>query len=431
VSAVVAGACGSSSVNSPAGTGGSQASNGTGGGAFGSGGAAVSSGGTGTGGTVTATGGTGTGGTVTATGGTGTGGTVTATGGTGAGGAGLAASSGGTGMGGAVMSTGGVANGGSAPTGSGGSSAGGASAGASGAAGKAGGDGSAGGSTVADPGIAGDGKFTINSPFKAAPESATMAGVAKGTRMTFMMSNAASKYYPGGSRQVTVYIPVGYVANTPAPVLVVQDGTQYGPELMTVMDNLIAANRIPKTLGIMINPGANRSGEYDTVSDTYFKFVTEEVIPLAETTAKVKVTTDPQGRAAMGGSSGAPAAMGMAWFGDFLRLMTYSGTFVNLQSSTMYPHGAWEYGENLIPNAPMKPGLRIALEVGSMDNGATETAESFRNWRLGNEALAAALMAKGYHYKFNYAIGAVHVDGGVRSQTEPDVMEWLWQGYPK
>jgi enterochelin esterase-like enzyme len=364
------------------------------------------------------------------TGGTGTGGGVTATGGTGTGGAGPAASSGGAGTGGAAVSTGGAASGGSAPTGSGGSSAGGASAGTSGSAGTPGGVGSA-GSTAADPGTDGDGKFTINSPFKAAPESATMAGVAKGTRMTFMMSNAASKYYPGGSRQITVYIPVGYVANTPAPVLVVQDGTQYGPELMTVMDNLIAANRIPKTLGIMINPGTNRSGEYDTVSDTYFKFVTEEVIPLAETTAKVKVTTDPQGRAAMGGSSGAPAAMGMAWFGDFLRIMTYSGTFVNLQSSTMYPHGAWEYGETLIPNAPVKDGLRIALEVGSMDNGSTETAASFHNWRLGNEALAAALMAKGYHYKFTYAIGAGHVDGGVRSQTEPDVMEWLWRGYPK
>ena len=405
LSAVVAGACGSSSSDSPPGTGGTQASNGSGGRALGSGGAAVSSGGTGTGGAVTATGGSGTGG------------------------AGPGVSSGGTGTGGAVVSTGGSANGGSAPTGGGGSTAGGASGGASGTAGTSGGP--AGGSTVADPGTDGDGKFTINSPFKAAPESATMAGVAKGTRMTFMMSNATSKYYPGGSRQVTVYIPVGYVANTPAPVLVVQDGTQYGPELMTVMDNLIAANRIPKTLGIMINPGTNRSGEYDTVSDTYFKFVTEEVIPLAETTAKVKVTTDPQGRAAMGGSSGAPAAMGMAWFGDFLRIMTYSGTFVNLKSSTMYPHGAWEYGENLIPNAPVKLGLRIALEVGSMDNGANETAASFRNWRLGNEALAAALMAKGYHYKFTYAIGAGHVDGGVRSQTEPDVMEWLWRGYPK
>jgi enterochelin esterase-like enzyme len=407
LSAVVAGACGSSSNDLPAGSGGTQASTGTGGGAvgstFGSGGAAVSSGGSGTGGALSATGGSGTGG------------------------GNPAASS--TGTGGGVTSTGGVASGGS--TGSGGSSAGGASAGASGAAGKSGSGGSAGGSTVADPGTDGDGKFTINSPFKAAPESGTMAGVTKGTRMTFMMSNAASKYYPGGSRQVTVYIPVGYVANTPAPVLVVQDGTQYGPELMTVMDNLIAANRIPKTLGIMINPGSDRSGEYDTVSDTYFKFVTEEVIPLAETTAKVKVTTDPQGRAAMGGSSGAPAAMGMAWFGDFLRIMTYSGTFVNLKSSTMYPHGAWEYGENLIPNAPVKQGLRIALEVGSNDNGANETAASFRNWRLGNEALAAALMAKGYHYKFTYAIGAGHVDGGVRGQTEPDVMEWLWRGYPK
>jgi hypothetical protein len=80
------------------------------------------------------------------------------------------------------VSTGGAASGGSTATGGGGSSAGGASAGASGAAGKAGSDGSAGGSSVADPGIDGDGKFTINSPFKAAPESGTMAGVAQGTR---------------------------------------------------------------------------------------------------------------------------------------------------------------------------------------------------------------------------------------------------------
>jgi enterochelin esterase-like enzyme len=392
--AVGAASCAPSSTSSPVGTGGAQTSGGT----------------SGSGGVVASTGGTNASGGAVGSGGTGTGGANT----------------------GGATGSGGVGTGGSAATGGGGSpvGVGGATAGTSGTAGKAGTGGSA-GSSVADPGTAGDGNVTINSPFKAAPESATMAGVAKGTRTTFQMSNAASKYYPGGSRQVTVYSPVGYVANTPAPVLVVQDGTQYGPELMTVMDNLIAANRIPKTLGIMINPGTDRSGEYDTVSDVYFKFVTEEVIPLAETMAKVKVTTDPQGRAAMGGSSGAPAAMGMAWFGDFLRIMTYSGTFVNLKSSTMYPHGAWEYGENLIPNAPVKDGLRIALEVGSMDNGATETAASFRNWRLGNEALAAALMAKGYHYKFTYAVGAGHVDGGVRNQTEPEVMEWLWQGYPK
>jgi enterochelin esterase-like enzyme len=270
----------------------------------------------------------------------------------------------------------------------------------------------------------------ISSPFKAAPEFGVMAGVAKGRRMTFTMSNVGSKYYPGGSRTVQVYIPVGYVDNTPAPVMVVQDGTQYGNEVMNVMDNLIAAKKIPMMLGVLINPGADRSGEYDTVSDVYYHFVSEEVLPKVEMDYKIKITTDPQGRGAMGGSSGAPAAMGLAWFGDFTRLLTYSGTFVNLKSSTMYPHGAWEYGENLIPKSDLRP-LRIFLEVGSMDNGANETAASFRNWALGNMNLAAALKAKGYHYRFVYAIGAGHVDGGVRGQTMPQAMEWLWRGYPK
>jgi enterochelin esterase family protein len=282
-----------------------------------------------------------------------------------------------------------------------------------------------------DPGTTGDGDSMISSPFRAVPEFGVVAGVAKGRRMSFSMSNAASKYYPGGSRQVTVYIPVGYVDNTPAPVLVVQDGSQFGPEVMNVMDNLIAANKIPKLLGVMIDPGANRSGEYDTVSDVYFRFVTEEVLPRVQTDYKVMFTTDPQGRGALGGSSGAPAAMGMAWFGDFRRVLTYSGTFVNLRPSTMYPHGAWEYGENLIPMSAVVPGLRIFLEVGSNDNGATATAASFRSWPLGNMALAAALKAKGYHYKFIYAVGAGHEDIGVRGQTMPEAMQWLWQGYPK
>jgi enterochelin esterase family protein len=363
------------------------------------------------------------------------GGPAAGSGGTlGSGGAAVA-STGGAGTGGA--GTGGAASGGGAPAvGTGGSPVsggpGGAAAGAGGRTGPAGtGGGSAGGTLATDPGTAGDGDSMISSPFRAAPEFGAMAGVAKGRRVSFSFSNAASKYFPGGSRQVTVYIPVGYVDNTPAPVMVVQDGGQFGPEVMNVMDNLIAANKIPKMLGVMIDPGANRSVEYDTVSDVYFKFVTEEVLPRVQTDYKVMFTTDPQGRGALGGSSGAPAAMGMAWFGDFRRLLTYSGSFVNLKSSTMYPHGAWEYGETLIPMNPVMEGLRIFLEVGSNDNGNTATAASFRNWVLGNMTLAAALKTKGYHYKFIYATGAGHEDIGVRGQTLPEAMQWLWQGYPK
>ena len=252
------------------------------------------------------------------------------------------------------------------------------------------------------------------------------------------MPSASSKFFPTDTsgatfdRGVQLYIPNGYVQGTPAPFIVLQDGVQYGARLTAVLDNMISDGRLPKMLAVLIEPGpgGQRSKEYDTVSDVYYNFIQTEVLPKIETDYMVKFTTDPEGRAAMGGSSGAPAAMGMAWFGDFRRILTYSGTFVNLQSSTMYPHGAWEYHENLIPKADPKP-IRIFLEVGDQDNGFTTAASGFRNWVLGNQGMAAALKAKGYHYRFVFGTGGVgHVDGGIIGQTLPDALLWLWRGYP-
>jgi enterochelin esterase family protein len=381
-------------------------------------------------------------------GGAGTGGAGTAgsasggTGGSGSGGSSVGAAGNTGGSGGAAGSagagTGGAGAGGTATVGTGGSDAGVGSGGAAGRTGASdGGSGSiatrpdAGPTLATDPGTTGDGDFMISSPFRAVPEFGAVAGVAKGRRATFSFSNAASKYFPGGSRNVTVYIPVGYVDNTPAPLLVVHDGSQFGPEVMNTMDNLIAANKMPKVVGVMIDPGANRSVEYDTVSDAMFKFVTEEVLPRVQTDYKVMFTSDAQGRASFGGSSGAPAAMGMAWFGDFRRVLSYSGSFVSLKSNATYPHGAWGYGETLIPMSPVVEGLRIFLEVGSNDNGSTAAASGFRNWVLGNQLLRDSLKAKGYHYKYIFATGAGHEDIGVRGQTLPEAMQWLWQGYPK
>ena len=57
----------------------------------------------------------------------------------------------------------------------------------------------------------------------------------------------------------------------------------------------------------------------------------------------------------MGCSSGAAAALSMAWYRPDLyhRVLSYSGTFVNQQwpPSAETPHGAWEYHERLIPDS--------------------------------------------------------------------------------
>jgi enterochelin esterase-like enzyme len=147
-------------------------------------------------------------------------------------------------------------------------------------------------------------------------------------------------------------------------------------------------------------------------------------------------TDDPEGRGAYGCSSGGAAAFTMGWFSPnkYRRLITYSGTFVDQQNprsaeNATYPNGAWEYHQRLIAAAERKP-LRVFLQVSEMDNGATASEAGLHNWVLANQRMAAALKAKGYHYRFVYALGAGHCDAKVRRQTLPDTLVWMWRGYP-
>ena len=393
-----------------------------------------------------------------ASGGTGQGGASSGTGGqsgsssggaTGTGGAGAAGGGGGGGAGG-LAGTGGLAGAsGSATGGSGGSGVaagnggGGAVAGAGGSNGGMGAGGAGGG--VIDPGTEGDGDFMISSPFTPAPESTVGNGVPRGTMQSFMLASSASAIYPNNvmngqafNRQVQVYLPNGYVSGTEAPFMIVQDGSSYLNRLRPVLDNMIADGRLPKMIGIFINPGpgdgpgSQRGLEYDTVSDTYVRFIETEILPKVATDYGARFTTNPEGRASFGCSSGGAAAFTMGWFRPDLyrRIITYSGTFTNQASSTMYPHGAWEYHENLIPDNDPKP-LRVFLEVGSNDNGSTSPASGFRNWVLANQGMARELAAKSYHYRFIFANGAGHCDSNAIAQTLPETMAWAWRGYPR
>src|SRR4029077_2480392 len=108
--------------------------------------------------------------------------------------------------------------------------------------------------------------------------------------------------------------------------------------------------------------GSQRGLEYDTMSGLYAEFVETEVLPLVEKQYNVKLTKDPNRRATMGCSSGAAAALSMAWYRNDLyhRVLAYSLTAVNQQCppNPEPPHGPWEFHEHLIPNSPVKP-IRI------------------------------------------------------------------------
>jgi enterochelin esterase-like enzyme len=289
--------------------------------------------------------------------------------------------------------------------------------------------------------------------------------VPKGTVIEFTMSSADSKIYPGiardpgtfgtsdpadpaklivttshpapYTRHVAVYVPAQYVPGTAAPFIVGADGPDRS--LFTVLDNLIAEHKVPVQVAISIGngsgdaQGSERGLEYDTVSGRYAEFVESEVLPLVEAQAHVKLTHDPDARVTMGGSSGGSCAIIMAWYHPewYHRVLTYSGTYVNQQwpYNPQSAHGAWEFHEHLIPNSPAKP-IRLWMEVGDRDLfNPNPRGDHMHDWVVANENMARVLAAKGYHYQFVFARNAGHVDRGVKQQTLPEALEYVWQGY--
>jgi enterochelin esterase family protein len=262
-------------------------------------------------------------------------------------------------------------------------------------------------------GILADGDFRIESPYTNAAELMVKDGVPRGTLHAFTMTSQEGKLYPGLTgpyrRKVSVYVPKQYQEGTPVPFMVVQDGMSYAGTLPKILDNLIHERRLPVMIAIFIasgggdGKGSERGLEYDTLSEKYAVFLETEVLPRIERSYRVKFTKDPDGRATMGGSSGAAAAFTMAWYRPDLyhRVLSYSGTYVDQQSpkNPASPHGAWEDHEHLIPQTAAKP-LRIWLEVGEKDNGYRRDEASLHNWVLANQRMAAALKAKGYHYRY-------------------------------
>jgi enterochelin esterase family protein len=314
-----------------------------------------------------------------------------------------------------------------------------------------------------------DGNFIIGPAPDVPPETSVQDGTPRGTVIEFILNSSDSKIYPGiardpntfgtmdpaipaklvvttshpapYTRRVAVYVPKQYVPGSIAPFIVGADG----PDrlLFSALDTLIAEHKVPVMIAVSISngggdaQGSERGLEYDTMSGVYAEFVENEVLPLVETQAHVKLTKDPEGRATMGSSSGGSCALIMAWYHPELyhRVLTYSGTFVNQQwpYNPQTPHGAWEFHEHLIPDSPAKP-IRIWMEVGDRDLlNPNVMRDNIHDWVLANEQMASVpsvLAAKGYHYQFVFARNAGHVDRAVKQQTLSEALQYIWQDYP-
>ena len=309
------------------------------------------------------------------------------------------------------------------------------------------------------------GNFVIGPPYSPAAEMAGDPAVLEGTVHNFTMESTDSKMYPGirreqgtfgtpdpnnpakldvttsapapYTRRLAVYIPKQYVPGTIAPFIVGADGPD--ALLFKAVDSLIAKKRIPVMIAISIGngsgdaQGSQRGLEYDTMSGKYAEFVETEVLPLVEKQYNVKLTRDPNARATTGCSSGAAAAMSMAWYRNDLyhRVLSYSGTFVNQQwpYNPATPGGAWEFHRTLIPNSPVKP-IRIWMHVGDRDLlNPNVMRDDMHDWVLANQRMAKVLADKGYKYQFVFARDSGHCDRNVKLQTLPNALEFVWKDY--
>ncbi len=301
------------------------------------------------------------------------------------------------------------------------------------------------------PAATADGNFVIGPPYEPAPELTVRPGVPVGMVHEFTMESTDSRIYPGiarnrpgevvpYTRRVAVYVPAQYKPGTPAPFIVAQDGlsASYRNNLPPALDTLIHEKRVPVMIAVMVHngggdaQGSQRGLEYDTVSGVYTRFIETEVLPRISKDYGITFTSDPEGRATMGGSSGAACAFTMAWFHPELyrRVLSYSGTYVNQQSplNPESPRGAWEYHATFIPNSPPKP-IRVWMHVSERDNRYWDPEETWHNWVLANERMSAALKAKGYKYQYVYSRDSGHTDRAVIMATLPGALEWLWKGY--
>ena len=239
-----------------------------------------------------------------------------------------------------------------------------------------------------------------------------------------------SKIYPGMTTEYWTYIPAQYDPKSPAALMVWQDGQNHTDRdgrarTLNVVDNLIDQKKIPVMILVFVAPGMTgdqrmRSIQYDTVDDTYPRFLREELLP--EVYAKYNIRKDAYSRAIAGVSSGGICAFNAAWFqpDQFSRVLSIIGSFTSIQ----WKPGEREGGETY-PFRVRKDNVRN-IRVWLQD-GAEDLENTHGSWPLQNIQLANSLKMKGYDFRLSWGSGTHNPAHGWSEL--PESLTWLWREY--
>jgi enterochelin esterase family protein len=237
--------------------------------------------------------------------------------------------------------------------------------------------------------------------------------------------------YAGTVRNLFVYRTAGFDPAEAANLIVFNDGAMYldpngSVRAAKVLDSLRAKGEIPQTVAVFVNPGRpqgaevgsreagiQRSREYDVLTDTYGRFLTQDLLPFVERSGALRLQGDPTRRIVCGISSGGICAFTAAWRfpGQFGRVLSHCGSFTNIRGGDAYPY--------LVRSTPRKP-IRVVLQGGENDGRAI-----YGDWPLANQAMAAALKFAGYDHRFEFGTGGhtLRHAGAIMA----DSLRWLWR----
>lgn len=252
-------------------------------------------------------------------------------------------------------------------------------------------------------------------------------GVPRGTLSEKMVHT--SRIYPGMTCDWWIYAPAQYDPSKPAAVMIWQDGEvlvdRESSRNQIVFDNLTHEGKIPVIIHVLISPGTLngrrwRSVQYDTVDDTYARFVLEEILP--QVAQRYRIRTDGYSRAIAGDSSGGICAFNAAWHkpGEFHRVLSRIGSFTSIQWKPGQQDGGNVYPFKI--RKEPKRNIRVWLQ-----DGAGDLENDHGSWPLQNIAMANSLKMRDYDFHFSWGNGTHSRNGGHAELAEE--MIWLWRDY--
>lgn len=240
-------------------------------------------------------------------------------------------------------------------------------------------------------------------------------GIAKGRIQALTFESRIYKR----PRKVWIYTPSDYKRDaSPAyDVLFCFDGDDYINDISApaVLDNEIAAKKIPPLVAIFIDNSVDRLGDLAN-HEQFADFMATELVPWARRNANI--TTDPQHTIIAGYSAGGLGAAYVAYKHPelFGKVLSQSGAFWRGNEGASEPY---EWLTRQFAESPRK-NLRFYVEVGAEEkNHAVSVGPVFIE---ATRRFRDALLAKGYPLSYREIPGAHHEPSHWRTQFGPGLL---------